>query len=62
MKMTKKFDELNDTFNVTGEIVSADVDTSIEKVEKIASTVDDVISYTIGWYGTAAPTTVPNNP
>jgi len=42
MKMTKKFDELNDTFNVTGEIVSADVDTSIEKVEKIASTVDDV--------------------
>jgi hypothetical protein len=40
--MTKKFDELNNTFNVTGEIVPADVDTSIEKVEKIASTVDDV--------------------
>lgn len=42
MKMTKKFDELNNTFNVSGEIVSADVDTSIEKVEKIAATVDDV--------------------
>ena len=42
MKMTKKFDELNNTFNVSGEIVSTDVDTSIEKVEKLASTVDDV--------------------
>jgi len=42
MKMTKKFDELNNTFNVSGEIVSTDVDTSIEKVEKIATTVDDV--------------------
>jgi len=42
MKMTKKFDELNNTFNVTGEIVSTDIDTSIEKVEKIASNVDDV--------------------
>jgi len=42
MKMTKKFDELNNTFNVSGEIVSTDVDTSIEKVEKIAPTVDDI--------------------
>ena len=42
MKMTKKFDELNNTFNVSGEIVSADIDSSIEKVEKIATTVDDV--------------------
>jgi len=42
MKMTKKFDELNSTFNVSGEIVSADVDTSIEKIEKVASTVDDI--------------------
>jgi len=40
--MTKKFDELNSTFNVSGEIVSAEVDAPIEKVEKIASTVDDV--------------------
>ncbi|NBO99039.1 MAG: terminase [Proteobacteria bacterium] len=40
--MTKKFDELNNTFNVSGEIVSADIDNSIEKVEKIATTVDDV--------------------
>jgi archaellum component FlaC len=42
MKMTKKFDELNNTFNVSGEIVSADIDNSIEKVEKIATTIDDV--------------------
>lgn len=44
MKMTKKFDELNNTFNVTGEIVpkDVDVDTSIEKIEKISSNIDDV--------------------
>jgi hypothetical protein len=39
MKMTKKFDELNNTFNVSGEIVSAEAETSIEK---IVSSVDDV--------------------
>ena len=42
MKMTKKFDDLNNTFNVSGEIVSADTETTIEKVEKIASTIDDI--------------------
>jgi hypothetical protein len=42
MKMTKKFDKLNKTFNVDGEIVSAEVETVIEKVEKISSSVDDV--------------------
>jgi archaellum component FlaC len=40
--MTKKFDKLNETFNVDGEIISAEVETSVEKVEKIASTVDDI--------------------
>jgi hypothetical protein len=42
MKMTKKFDKLNDTFNVSGEIVSTEVESSIEKVEKISSGVDDI--------------------
>jgi len=42
MKMTKKFDKLNDTFNVSGEIVSAEVETSIEKVEAISSSVEDI--------------------
>ena len=42
MKMTKKFDELNETFNVSGEIVSTETETSIEKIEKVVSSVDDV--------------------
>jgi hypothetical protein len=40
MKMTKKFDGLNDAFNIEGEIVSQD--TEIEKIEKIKSSVEDV--------------------
>ena len=40
--MTKKFDKLNNTFNVSGEIVSTDAETIIDKVEKISSTVDDI--------------------
>jgi hypothetical protein len=42
MKMTKKFDKLNDTFNVEGEIVPVESKSEIEKIEKIASTVDDI--------------------
>jgi hypothetical protein len=42
MKMTKKFDKLNETFNVDGEIVPVKSETVIEKIEKISSTVDDV--------------------
>jgi len=42
MKMTKKFDKLNDAFNVEGEIVPVDSKSEIEKIEKIASTVDDI--------------------
>ena len=42
MKMTKKFDNLNDTFNVAGEIVSAEVETIEEKIEKVAVVSDDI--------------------
>jgi hypothetical protein len=42
MKMTKKFDSLNDTFNVAGEIVSAEVETVEEKIEKVAAVSDDI--------------------
>jgi len=42
MKMTKKFDNLNDTFNVTGEIVSNNPETPVEKIEKISNSIDDV--------------------
>jgi len=41
MKMTKKFDNLNESFNVSGEIVEKEVE-PIEKVEKAASSVEDV--------------------
>ena len=44
MKMTKKFDDLNDTFNVTGDIVSVETDnlSTVEKIEKVSSSVDDI--------------------
>ena len=35
--MTKKFDDLNDAFNVAGDIVSREVESIEEKVETIAS-------------------------
>jgi len=41
MKMTKKFDDLNETFNVSGEIVETKVE-NVEKIEKIPSSVEDV--------------------
>jgi len=41
--MTKKFDDLNETFNVTGEIVSEQIEeTPTQKIEKINSTVEDI--------------------
>ena len=40
--MTKKFDDLNQTFNVDSEIVPVDDKTPTEAIEKIASTVDDI--------------------
>ena len=42
MKMTKKFEKLDDTFNVESEIVSSSSLDSIEKIEKIPSNMDDV--------------------
>jgi hypothetical protein len=42
MKMTKKFDNLNDTFNVAGEIISAELETIEEKIEKVAVVSDDI--------------------
>lgn len=41
MKMTKKFDDLNEAFNVAGEIVPQE-DDSIKKIEKISSALDDI--------------------
>ena len=40
--MTKKFDDLNETFNVAGEIVSKEIESVEEKVEKIAKESDDL--------------------
>ncbi len=41
MKMSKNFKDLNDTFNVSGEIVPSS-EIIENKIEKITSTVDDV--------------------
>jgi len=40
--MTKKFDDLNETFNVAGEIVSKEIESAEQKVEKIAKESDDL--------------------
>ena len=40
--MTKKFDDLNDAFNVAGDIVSREVESIEEKVESIASVSNDL--------------------
>ena len=40
--MTKKFDGLNETFNVTGEIVPNDSKIIEEKIEKVISPIDDI--------------------
>ena len=40
--MTKKFDDLNDAFNVAGDIVSREVESVEEKVESIASVSNDL--------------------
>jgi hypothetical protein len=42
MKMTKKFDKLNETFNVDGEIVPVEAESVSEKVEKYASESNDI--------------------
>ena len=40
--MTKKFDKLNETFNVDGEIVPVEAESVSEKVEKYASESNDI--------------------
>jgi len=42
MKMTKKYDDLNETFNVSGEIVPTEVETVEEKIEKVAAVSNDI--------------------
>jgi hypothetical protein len=42
MKMTKKFDKLNETFNVDGEIVPVEVNKVSEHIESYAETADDI--------------------
>jgi hypothetical protein len=42
MKMTKKFDKLNETFNIDDNIIPVESETIIEKVEKISLVVDDI--------------------
>lgn len=42
MKMSKKFDKLNEAFNVDGEIVPIESETVIEKIEKVSSNIDDI--------------------
>jgi len=45
MKMSKKYEKLNETFNTDSKevsIVHAEVESEIEKVEKISSSVDDI--------------------
>ncbi len=40
--MTKKFDDLNKTFNVDGEIISTEKEIDSQQIEKISSTMEDV--------------------
>lgn len=40
--MKNKFDDLNDTFNVDGEIISIETEITKEKIEKISSSIDDI--------------------
>jgi hypothetical protein len=42
MKMTKKFNKLNETFNVDGEIVPVEAESVSEKIEKYASESNDI--------------------
>jgi len=42
MKMSKKFDDLNETFNVKAEIIPVEKKSDIEKIEKISSDINDV--------------------
>ena len=40
--MTKKFEELDNTFNVESEIVSKETDSNLQKIESMKSSVEDI--------------------
>ena len=40
--MTKKFDDLNQAFNIQSDIVHVEKETTVEKIETISTSVDDV--------------------
>jgi len=42
MKMTKKFDDLNETFNVDGEIVSKEGEGVVQKIENVNFSNEDI--------------------
>jgi tetrahydromethanopterin S-methyltransferase subunit G len=42
MKMTKKFDDLNETFNVSNDVIHPEVETNSQKIEKISNYSDDI--------------------
>jgi tetrahydromethanopterin S-methyltransferase subunit G len=42
MKMTKKFEDLNETFNVSNDIIHPEVETNSQKIEKISNSIDDI--------------------
>jgi len=42
MKMTKKFNDLNETFNVDGEVVSKESDGAIQKIENVNFSTEDI--------------------
>jgi len=42
MKMTKKYDDLDKTFNVSSEVVPEDKEDKLKKIEEISSISDDI--------------------
>jgi hypothetical protein len=42
MKMSKKFDDLNQTFNIESDLMRVEKESPIAKIESISSSVDDV--------------------
>ena len=51
MKMTKKFDDLNKTFNVSNEIIEAEVESvekRIDKIEEVSNDLKKDYEYTRG--------------
>jgi len=42
MKMTKKFDDLNETFNVDGEVVSKESEGAVQKIENVNFSTEDI--------------------